>query len=226
LPCGETVCAEHETMFRDLFTSECSVCNKIHHLTKNQHFPPSKMAQSFLDAELSKLYLGEEHKNSSELLVKLNEMIKNYEDTKNSAGNQIFERFRSMRQKVQLIRQEIIQKVIKCSERIISDINSYERKCRASLAELKSNFETEEGLDLSRIKNDLAKWEKRMEKLFHDQDLCKEINQKGNEYSESLQNGLKNLKNGIFLGQEKKFEFETKYLNIFDVFCKQVGFNT
>jgi hypothetical protein len=226
LPCGETICARHEKRFRNIYTAKCKLCEKQHRLTKNQQFPRCKTIQSFLDAEINKLDFGDEYKNSIELLFKIDELIKNYEKTKYSVEDVIYERFASMRRKVDLIREEIIQKVNKCSEKIIADIDSYEKECEANISTFSSKLESNKAFYVSKIKNDLNEWEKRLEKLFYDQELSKEINQKGKEYSESLKKGINDLKNEIFLGQTKKLEFETKYANIFDAFCEQIGFNT
>ncbi len=73
--------------------------------------------------------------------------------------------------------------------------------------DLDSKFVLEEGSDLSEIKSDLAEWEAKLNKLYYDKDLCKKINE-------------------FLLGQQKKFEFGTKYCNIFNTFYNHIGLNT
>jgi hypothetical protein len=226
LPCGETICARHEKRFRNIYTAKCYLCNKSHRLKKNQHFPYNKVTKCLLKTEINKLDFGDEYKKAKGLIQEVRKLKSNYENTKNATGEHVFERFQEMRRKVDLIRESIIQKVNECSEKIIADIDSYETECKTNLATLDSKLKTNETIDLKQIKKDLNVWKKRMKKLYYDSELCKEINQKGNEYSETLQNGIKNLKNEIFLGQDKKLEFETKYSNVFDIFCKEIKFNT
>ncbi len=63
--------------------------------------------------------------NRWELLGELNNINLKYEEIKSKAEDLIFEKFQAMRRKVDLIREEIIQKVNDCSEKIIADIDSY-----------------------------------------------------------------------------------------------------
>jgi hypothetical protein len=225
LPCGDTICSKHEELYKQADTSKCELCARVHKLNESEHFPANKVAQSLIANEINKLDFGEDHKKARELINELNELKSNYDNTKNSVEDLIFEKFHEMRRKVDLIREEIIQKVNDCSDKILSDIKTYEKECKANLSELDKKLAANEALDLTKIKNDLNEWDKKIRKLFYDEELCKEVQNKNSEYSEKLKNGIKQLKNEIFLGEKKKFDFETKYANIFDVFCKNVGFN-
>jgi hypothetical protein len=171
-----------------------------------------------LTTEISKLEFGENHKQACELLEKLSHAYLNYHKIRNNPEEFLSEKFEAMRRKVDLIREQIIQKVHDCSEKNMSDINTYEERCKLNLRDLDSKLKSNRAFELSGIKAKLSDWETRMHKLYYDKDLCTEINDKSEEYSKSLKNSLKDLKNELFLGQEKKLQFETKYCNIFDTF--------
>jgi hypothetical protein len=94
------------------------------------------------------------------------------------------------------------------------------------LSRLDSKLEANKMFDLSGIEADLGEWEASMNKLHYDEALYKEISEKSKECLKTLQHITKELKNEIFTGRERKFEFDTKYVNIFDAFYKHIGFNT
>jgi hypothetical protein len=226
LPCGETICARHERRFKNAFTAKCKLCKKQHRLAKNQHFPASKVTKRFLKAGINKLEFGEDHKIARELLNELKQLKNDYKNTRNSMGDKIFDRFQEMRRKVDLIREELLQKVTECSEKIIADIDSYESECKANLAELNAKLESKKAFDLAKIKKDLRTWKQKMKNLYYDEGLCKEINENGKQSLERLKNELKQLKNEMFLGEERKNQFEMKYSNLMDTFCQHAHLNT
>ncbi len=65
IPCGETICAEHEELFKSKYTSRCQLCNKDHKLANYAHFPVNKVVEGFLDGEISRLNFGENYKNTT-----------------------------------------------------------------------------------------------------------------------------------------------------------------
>jgi hypothetical protein len=160
-------------------------------------------------------------------LKELNRAKVDSDEIKSNSEDLIFEKFQAMRNKVDLIRERIIQKANECSDHIISDIDLYESECKRNLSQLDSKLESNgTAFHLARIKVDLREWEAKMTRINFEEALLREINDKTGEYSNRLENSAKKLKDEIFLGREKKLEFETKYANIFDTFCKHVGFNT
>jgi hypothetical protein len=225
LPCGETICAKHESLFKIKETARCELCDKDHYLNEADHFPTNKVVEGFLEAEITKLNFGDDYKQASGLLAELNNTKTEYDKIRGDPEDLIHEKFQAMRSKVDIIREQIIQKVNVCSVRIISDINSYENECRVNLVNLDSKLESKKAFDLSGIKADLSDWETKMNKLHYDESLCKEVIGKSTACLKSLQNILNQLKNEILLGEEKKLEFETRYSNIFDTFYKDIGFN-
>jgi hypothetical protein len=225
LPCGESICAIHEEQFKNKETAKCQLCDEEHFLNNAQNFLANKVVDGFLAGEISRLNFGKKHENTTQLLIELNTSLYHFDKLRSNPGDLIFEKFQAMRNKVDLIREKILQNVNECSEKIISDIDSYEEECKQQLFELESKLVSNSKFDLSKLRDELKEWDTNMNKLYFDETLCSEINLNCQAYSKSLEKTLNELKNEIFLGEEKKFEFETKYINIFETFYKHIGFN-
>ncbi len=125
LPCGGTVCGKHQALFKNKETARCQICDEDHELSGSGHFPANKKVARLLEAEISRLDFGENYKQGLKLLQELKNVMTKYDEVKNKVVDLIFEKFQEMRRKVYLIREQIIQKVNECSEKIISDIDSY-----------------------------------------------------------------------------------------------------
>jgi hypothetical protein len=192
LPCGETICDKHDESFRVKETAKCPICDEYHTLGESERFLANKGFERLLATEISKLELGEDYREAAKLLDELNNLKSVYDEMGSNTEDLVGEKFLAMRRKVDLIRDEIIQKVHDCSEKIISDINAYEEECKLNLSNVESKIRLSEGVfDLSGIKADLSHWRTRMKKLYDDDELCNEIRKKSEEYTSSLKKSTK-----------------------------------
>jgi hypothetical protein len=233
LPCGATICLAHEAHFRacevkkeDEKSSLCQLCGQDHRLTEFEHLPTNEIAQDLLDSQLNELYFGKNYEKAAELLKTLHLLMSDYEQMKNNPEGFIFDYFQAVRDKVDLIRDELIQKVNECSANILTDIDSYESECRTHLSVMKAEKAAGDMPDIAKIKSELDAWQKRMDKLLYDKELYKTIAAKHKNFAQKLSSGIEDLQNEAIRGKARKFDFELKYLNIFDTFCKHIGFNT
>ncbi len=165
LPCGETICEKHEELFRVKSTSRCQFCDKDHKLGRAEHFPLNKMAAGFLAGEISKLDFGESYKHTTKLMEGLNDVHDKYSEIRSKAEDLISAKFLAMRNKVALVREQIIQRVKSCSAKILAEIDSAEHDCKANVLSLDSKMRLEGAVDLSKIKAELKAWESKMNKL-------------------------------------------------------------
>jgi hypothetical protein len=198
-------------------------CDQEHFLSESNHFLPNKAIESIIGAEIAKLNLGDDYDEACYVLENLDELKNTFDQIRNNPEEFLYEKFRAMRHKVDLVRERLIQKINDYSDKIIADIDSYENECKLNLPEFKSNIQSDK-FDLANFKDDLTKWHSKMNKLYSDEDLCSEINSAGDGYLSSVEAALKEAENHLLTGQTKRREFETKYLNILDVFCKQLNF--
>ncbi len=226
LPCGETVCGKHEEQFKSRETARCKICDKDHELGESENFITNKVVECFLAGEISRLDFGENYKQAFKLLTELNDAQANYDEIKGTSEGILLEKCQAMRNKVDLIREEIIQKVNNCSKKVLADIDSYEANCKLNLSYLDSKLEENNSFDLSEMKADLSDWKTRMNNLYYDKELYHSVCEKSGKYLKFFENSIEELMDEIFLCQEKKFEFDTKYANIFAAFGKSIGFNT
>jgi hypothetical protein len=230
LPCGETICAKHDTEFRQLKHKpaplSCKLCNQVHLLNDTEHFFENKMAQALLDNKIEKLEFGEVFNNSTDKLNELIELTGCFYKRISDPQEFIYDYFKTKRNQVDIIRDQLIQRIQNCSESILSDFDLYERECKLNLPSLKEALFSNEVYDDSRVKNELMGWKDKMGNLFFDKELCGAIDQKYNDHKIFLNNGIKEFEDKALLGKSRKLDFELKNSNLFDVFYKNSSFNT
>jgi hypothetical protein len=215
LPCGETICAKHDYIYKNKHTCKCQLCEKERFLDESESFPQNKAIEGLLEADISKLNLGDDYKIAWEYLNALSYNQDKYEKLKSSPEEFIHEKFQAMRHKVDLVRERLIQKINDRSDKIIADIDSYEHECKMNLSSIKP---CPKELDISTIKEELTVWQENLKKLFYDESLCSTVRNKGSENLTKIVEIHRELINEILLGQERKAEFETKHSNVLNVF--------
>jgi hypothetical protein len=217
LPCGETICKKHELNFKQGTSEYCKCCGQPHKLKDSEHFPVNKMARDLLLSKLQELDFGADFKMAQTKLENLKWCLNHYEVLKKNPEDFIFEFFNKLRNKVDLAREDLIQKINDCSEKLMSEIAAYEKECRDNIPNLKTNESTDQ------IKAHLDKWEKEMSFLKIDNLLWSTIKMKCGEYSEQLMKCTSTFECSIF-PSKSKVELEQHFFDVFNLFGKHVGF--
>jgi hypothetical protein len=191
-------------------------------LKESENFPQNKAIENLLEAEISRLNLGNEYHATCAILKDLNSLKDSYENLKSTPEDFVYEKFHAMRQKVDLIREDLIQKINDCSDKIIAEIDSYENECKQNLSRLNP---WPKEFDISTIRDELSAWEGKMKKLYYDEELCSTIRDKSKDYKERIKTCHNELIDRILSGKANKYIFENKYSNVVDIFCKHLNFS-
>jgi hypothetical protein len=232
LPCYQTVCEKHETHFRDGvepgcngMLPTCKLCDQVHKLrNENDHFPANTIVQTLLEKEIKKLSFGVEYEKALSSLDELKDGLSHFEETIKNPDEIISTYFQDMRSEVGLIREELIERIDKCTEAVLVDVNKYEEECKANLDDLKRIVAARKVFNLEGVKTQLSQWQDRIGKLFYDKDLCLTVNAKHAEYLNAIRKNTREFLSECFLGKARKDYFDGKYGDLNEVFAKQSGF--
>ena len=190
LPCSESVCREHESHFRinnDNQETKCLLCHEEHKLNDEEHF----------------------------LFNKSFEMVESFETLMQSPESSINEHFSQLRNRIDLVREDFINKINEASEKMMVEVEEYEKACLEYTRYIKNEPRKSR---LSDIKADLAQRKSKTDYLVIDEKMWKDTISKGNEFCDFFTKETKIFKDEIFLGKEKKEKFEMKYSDLNDVF--------
>jgi hypothetical protein len=127
----------------------------------------------------------------------------------------IFEHFSKQRNNIDLDREKLILEINQLSDKLISEINSEEKVCKANILKFNPPLL---GDDLASIKSDLSKWEQDVRYLVVNENLWTSITTKCNEHVEQLNRSILEFEK-ILLGKPCELKTES-YLS--DTFIKQL----
>jgi hypothetical protein len=132
LPCGQTMCSDCiENLSNKLSnTMKCSLCQGTHQITKeNNGFPVNKLIMQLLDLHPSEVYrskLVEQLKIHLDSLNRKTTALSN--DLKQIPGR-IKEKTLSVRTKIDLAAEMLIQEIHKHRDNLFRDLDNYEKEC-------------------------------------------------------------------------------------------------
>jgi hypothetical protein len=184
-------------------------------LRESEQFPANKVVQDLFKLKFKELDFGPNHKNASDRVNELKNFINDYCSLKEHPNEFIFEHFRKQRNNIDLAREKLFLDINQISDRLISEIDLQEKKCRANLLKFSLNTFSD---NLASIKADLEKWEQDMKFLEVNDNLWTSISTRCNENVNTLKKSRMVFEERLL---EKSFELKTE-LNLSDLFIKQL----
>jgi hypothetical protein len=181
IPCGETVCRKHSF---EISGDECIFCDKFHVLQESEQFPANKVVQNLLALKIKELDFGPNYKKATERVNELNTFLNDYDNLKKDPEVYISAHFSKQRNNIDLAREKLILEINNTSDRLISEIDSQEKECKANLS--KSNMSSLSSDDSESIKADLRKWEQDMKYLVVNDNLWTSISTNCSGHLEAL----------------------------------------
>lgn len=201
LPCGQTVCGKHQDEIKN---SICDLCNQEHKLGKNESFPENKLVEQFLNSGIDKLGFGESFVEAKRIVNELKNVITEYENTLNNPSNVISIYFKSVKNKIDLKREELIEKINESCEMMIKHVENREK---FYIEKIKKKEENPFEKDLLVIKNDLKEWDEKLKSSVIDQEMWNNIKTKSTIAKDEVEKQLK-----MFNDQVKgKRNFDDQY---------------
>jgi hypothetical protein len=176
--------------------------------------------QSLIDSKIQLLDFGESYKKASKSLNEALDLVYSFESVKNKPDELIYDYTSRIKNRIDLVRETLINKINEASDKMIKEVDDYGKECTVNIPNLQSVA------SIASTKADLLSWNMNMNLLVLDEAGWKTYEEKSKLASDFLNIYTKALKQKIFLGEERKKQFDLKYLNVFDAFCSQIGFNT
>jgi small-conductance mechanosensitive channel len=181
------------------------------------------MIQSLLQAQIRSLDLGEIHSKAIIMLKKLKNTINILEETLKKPEDTIYDYFQTLRNSVDLERENILLKIHECSDKLLSDIDLLEKECKANLLKLGEQI-SEEQNDLIEIKDALNKWESKVNCLKVDESLWSSIKKKAEYKLNYLNSRSKFFKTEFLLGEKRKQEIQVEFFDVRSKFEEHIDF--
>ena len=192
MPCGNSICKHHLEQFEQSNQKcNCFFCGEQHEIPKNG-----------FGVNIALLTIIQ---NCYELDPIRSMIIKTFNELSQSVGEYvsldpnvyIYDNFAEIRNKVDLHREESIKEIHERSDEIIRQLKEKEEQCKLNAAKIaKINLNLD---NLELWKREIRKVEKNQNEL---RQLLDELNRNENETKKQL----KNLKNGLLLGEIIEFE--------------------
>jgi hypothetical protein len=194
LPCGFTICIEHVENYTDKFN--CFLCDQ-------EHFVPQKgfqLNRIIMDIVKSGEYLNESQNKLHDDFRELESIINNYE--KLNSDVLIYDFFSKLRNKVDLHREVLLEKIHDRSDQIIKQLSQKEAEYKQNAQRIpKISFEELKNVDMLELNQNLRF------SVLNNNDL-KEISIKINNWIEKIKKETEKFENELLL--DKKLEFIPK----------------
>jgi hypothetical protein len=149
-------------------------------------------------------------------------MVEDFEILMESPELSINEYSNKVRNQIDILRDELINKIQDASEKMMKQVDEYEKECSENTNKIKSEFRVRY---FSEIKQDLESRKSATDSLVINEQIWKTSAAKGNELCHVIKKESVALKDQLFLGEKKKKHFDIKYSNVFDAFSSHIGFN-
>lgn len=166
LPCGELVC---EKDIKDIFDNktECIFCEEEHVIPVGG-FPLDKRTHKMLELKVNKLDFGQNYKRVSRLIEKLTDKVSELTLLHRDPDFFITSYFYELRRRVDVRREKLKAKIDAASDKVLEQINGYEKECQRWAKENESDMEKEletSMVGLGKIRKEFDSFEMRYENL-------------------------------------------------------------
>ena len=157
LPCGATICNEH--IQDDAVKFECQLCNLDHLMPDDGHFLLNKLVNDMIE---SNQHLKGFHKQVNQSLLKLDRLIDDFKSIRKETIS--FDYFAKLRRKIDIHREELIQKIHEKSQNLIDELAKYENECKI-IQENDNQLKEIEDEKIKLNKNEVNEWKSRMRQI-------------------------------------------------------------
>ncbi len=205
LPCGETICANCSVSIEvNNKKFKCLICDEDH-LMPDKGLPISKILSEIIALRSEDVYRGKEVENLKKLLNEIQEGVNKFSFGINNGVDRIKEVCLDLKNKVQLKTEEAIEQLNEHNEKMITEIEEFERVC------IKSNQTNEKANnEFKKTKQELEefnmKWNEYLKQTFISDEDVSEAIARASELVMKAKQDLVKLDEFIFNGGEIKFE--------------------
>jgi hypothetical protein len=210
-----------ETLQKGEYELQCYSCNTKHRIEKSASYPPNKVADALIKKRFDKLDFsdfGQEYKNALNSLNNLKATYSSYEKKRKDPPTFVTEFFNALEKEVDDKRDDIKEKIDALANKFIDEIRLTRKRYEEEA--ISSTMTAEH---FQNIKAYIDRSENSMNSFVINQDLWKSVDVRSQGFQKILEKQI-----GVFediLLFKKSKEFNEKFLNIHDLFYKNLEFN-
>jgi hypothetical protein len=130
LPCGESACHRCISSSSDAHAEfECKICNEKHRPSSHEGFPPNLILLRLTKTKADQVYRNPNVDKLSSKLAELRQGIDDLEFNIKNGADQVKEFCIQLRNQVHLQTDSLIEQVYQFNEKMIAEIDNYEKRC-------------------------------------------------------------------------------------------------
>lgn len=220
LPCGESICSKHvEACEKERLY--CLFCQVDHVIPESGNFPCNRRLDAIIKTRLFECNVGGvEYTKAALNCQKLNKTLSEFEQVRLDPLKHIAEVVEARRNEVNLMRSELKLRIDDQAERILHDLDEYEKECALSV---NKEYEFEVGNDLEaeirRVQVRLEKWLVELNVLKGDETKWEKVREESEKMMKHLELKLNEFKNDLMLNRSIEFEM-TKSVEFMKIISK------
>lgn len=197
LPCGHSLCQEHVKQ-KDKYLV-CRECGKSH---DNQGFLVNKPLMDIITAHIESIDFGFVHQEAKNSCDRLDETLRKAESILNDLGYFVHETIAELKQQVNLKREEYKLSIDEAAQRVIDELEEFEKQCILNLDE--TDFVTRRD-EFKQIKDNarenLANWYAFLNELRYNEKKCNQTNEDSSLCFENFYKKLESFKKAVLMAK-------------------------
>lgn len=202
LPCGHSICYYHIEESREKNILLCVICNEHFDIPSNG-FPPARALESLLKKNIQNIDLGEEYNSARDKCSVFGDLLDRFNKIKSDPEMRISEVISDLKNKLDLRREEMKQKIDQEALGMIEKLNDFEKECKLKAASVKSDPKLDDKLKKWQI--NVKEWQQRM-RTFERSDNWKKILDESTSTIKDLHSEFLNFDRNLFLNRLNKFK--------------------
>lgn len=220
MPCGQSVCLRHvENVPNNIYG--CKSCGQ-EHKTNPEYLFINKGLENLIKANLDKIPFSYEYTKAFDYCQQLNDLIMEFELLKKDSSNFVNQIIGKLKNQTELIREEYKLIIDTNANKLIDELNEYERECNSKLerSEFQSVVDKIES-DISSIKQDLGEWDKELNDFVSTEEQFETIKEKSREHLFNVDKQTFNFKRQLLTQKLEKFYDSIETFSKIENFAQQ-----
>ena len=212
LPCNHSLCRKHLSKKNIGDKLRCAKCGINHEIPTNG-FPINEALFEIIEAQISLIDFGSDHKEAVESLNRLTQAKQDVENLLNNPFSYACEEINQLKKQVRFKSEQLKLKIDEEAQKLLTKLNDCQSRCENSLTTdsyltWKREFESNMEIFSSRI----SRCKSKLNELKCDKIKWKKITEECNKAIEELEEGKKAIRNDMMFKDFKKY---SKYVDFF-----------